>query len=295
MISIIIPVYNSSKYIKKCIESVLNNTYKNFEIVIVDDGSSDNSISIIKEINSSKIKVFSQNNSGPGSARNLGIKKSKGEYIFFLDSDDIINENTLELLHNNIKDNDVIIGNYKIYYDDNKIEEFITPKDCKFNIFFESVTVWNRLYKKKFIIDNDILFEEIYQGEDRLFLANMYLHNPKVTTIDEFIYNWLRHDTAEISTLTHLKDNCYFDGQVQCMIKFKDILLENLNKEDQDLLLEHLRYSCFYLMDILKSTNISKCDLNRFNYFVSSINFEENKELYKKIFNKSMEVTYGKQ
>ena len=286
MISIIIPVYKSSKYIKKCIQSVLNNTYKNFEIIIIDDESTDNSISIIKEINNYKIKVFSQKKSGPGAARNLGIKKSIGEYIFFLDSDDVINENTLELLIDGIKDNDIIIGNYKIHYDNGVIEKFITPIDSKFNMFFESVTIWNRLYKKSFIIDNDISFEKIYQGEDRLFLANLYIHNPKVITIDDFIYNWLRHDTAEISTLTHLKDNSYFEGQVECMIKFKDILFEKINKKEQDLLLDHLRYSCFYLMDILKNTDVSKCNIDKFNYFISSIKFEENMELYKKIFNK---------
>ena len=161
MISIIIPAFNAEKYIEKCILSILNNTYQNFEIIIVDDGSTDKTKEIIHSFNDNRIKIINQKRKGPGSARNKGLSISKGEYIYFMDSDDTINSNTLDLLINNIEDNDILIGDYKIIYDSNLTEEFITPNDCEFNTFFESVTIWNRLYKKQFIQENNIQFENI--------------------------------------------------------------------------------------------------------------------------------------
>ena len=149
MISIIIPMYNSEKYIEKCIESILNNLYKNFEIIVVDDGSTDDSIKIVKKY--TNIKLLYSNHAGPGSARNVGIENASGDFIFFLDSDDTINPNTLKILKNNIKKYDIVIGNYNIIYDNGDIELFKTPTDSKFNSFFESVTVWNRLYRKEFL------------------------------------------------------------------------------------------------------------------------------------------------
>ena len=112
MISIIIPMYNSEKYIEKCIESILNNLYKNFEIIVVDDGSTDDSIKIVKKY--TNIKLLYSNHAGPGSARNVGIENASGDFIFFLDSDDTINPNTLKILKNNIKKYDIVNGNYNI-------------------------------------------------------------------------------------------------------------------------------------------------------------------------------------
>lgn len=290
MISIIIPTYNSEKYIKDCLLSIINNSYQNFEIIIIDDGSTDKTIPKAQTINDKRIHIVKQNRKGPGSARNKGISLAKGDYIFFIDSDDIINNNTLELLINNIKDNDILIGNYQIIYDSGQTEYFVTPDDCNFNTFFESVTIWNRLYKKEFITNNNICFEPIYQGEDRLFLAELYLKNPKVKILNHFIYNWLRHDKDENNTLTHIKDHTNFDGQVSCMINFKNKLEKNLNKEETSKLIEHLRYSCYYLLDILKNTDSKTCDINKFNQFIESLNFFEDKELYKKIFNQDIEV-----
>ena len=290
MISIIIPAYNTDKYIQDCLLSIINNSYQNFEIIIIDDGSTDKTIEKIKAIKDNRIIITTQDRKGPGSARNRGLSLAKGDYIFFMDSDDTINNNTLELFVNNIHDNDILIGNYKIIYDDGKIEEFITPDDCRFNTFFESVTIWNRLYKSDFIKKNKLKFESIYQGEDRLFLAEIYLKKPKVKILNEFIYNWTRHDSDENQTLTHIKDNTNFDGQVSCMIAFKNKLEKHLNHEEIDKLIEHLRYSCCYLLQILENSDVENCNIEQFNKFVKSLKFENAKELYKEIFKKEIEV-----
>ena len=103
LISVIVPIYNAEKYIKRCLESILNQTYKNIEIIVIDDGSSDKSINIIKKSFSenSRIKLFSQNNSGAYLARINGVKKSSGEYIMFVDSDDWIDKEMIDELWKN--------------------------------------------------------------------------------------------------------------------------------------------------------------------------------------------------
>ena len=286
MISVIIPVYNCEKYIIKCLESVLNSIYKDYEIIIVDDGSTDSTMDKIRCYRNKNIKIYHQHRQGPGAARNYGIEKASGDYIFFLDADDTINRTTFQLLVYNIGNSDMIIGNYKIIYDGGGVEEFITPLDHKFNTFFESVTIWNRLYKKEFIENNKIRFQHIYQGEDRLFLADIYLKHPKVKVIREFVYNWIRNENDNMQSLTHIKDASNFNGQLDCMIKFKKKLYNNLNIQEQKLLLDHLRYSCIYLTKILNSCHNNKCNIKKFNNFVNSIGFENNKKLYKYIFKK---------
>ena len=139
MISVIIPTHNSEKYIIDCLNSVFTSTYTNYEVIIVDDGSTDNTINYIKSIRNHDIKIYYCNNNGPGFARNVGIKHSKGNYIYFIDSDDTINPNTFELLLREIKGNDIVIGNYKIIYDDGTIENFITPLDSDFNSFLNQL------------------------------------------------------------------------------------------------------------------------------------------------------------
>lgn len=291
MISIIIPVYNAQNYIQKCIKSVLDNIYTNFEIIVVDDGSNDDSLKLIKLFNDKRIKIFKQSNKGPGAARNLGLQKAMGDYVFFLDSDDTIDSDTLDKLINCADGYDVVIGNYRIVYASH-VDEFVTPKDCRFNSFFESVTIWNRLYSLEFLRKNNILFYEIYQGEDRIFLADIYIHSPRINIINCFIYNWIRHENDENKTLTHLNDNTLFDGQVDCMIEFKNILESQLDNKNISLLYDHLRYCCCYLMDILKKCNKEECNLEKFYTFINSLRFNEDKKLFKEIFNKEWSEKY---
>ena len=104
-ISIIVPVYNTEKYLSKCLNSLIKQTYKDIEIIVVNDGSKDKSLEIAKKFakQDNRIKVFNKENGGLSSARNFGIEKASGEYIGFVDSDDYIKENMFEILYNMIK------------------------------------------------------------------------------------------------------------------------------------------------------------------------------------------------
>lgn len=126
MISVIIPVYNMEKYVGKCIESVLNQTYKNLEIILVNDGSQDNSYQICKEyLKDSRVRLFNKENGGLSDARNYGLNEAQGEWIYFLDSDDWLNDNVLEILLNSaLKSNALMaIGRLYLTYDREQIFE----------------------------------------------------------------------------------------------------------------------------------------------------------------------------
>lgn len=174
MISIVIPVYNSSKYLQECIDSCLNQTYQDFEIILVDDGSTDTSAEIL-DYNAKRdhrIKYFKQNNAGSCSARNNALKHATGEYIFFLDSDDSIYPNTLEVLVNAIKSADVAWGNASIC---NEQLEIIDTQ------------------KKKNIDDNDLLVSWMHISPlcgTVLFKKSVltYPWESKYDTIDEYFY-----------------------------------------------------------------------------------------------------------
>ena len=134
-ISVIIPVYNVEKYIIECIESIINQTFKDIEIIVVNDGSKDNSIKIVEEYLSDKrLKIINKENRGLSSARNKGMKIARGEYIYFIDSDDFINEDVLEVLYKNLESErfDIIFSNFSFYNDKTKKE-----KKSKFNFPFK--------------------------------------------------------------------------------------------------------------------------------------------------------------
>ena len=120
-ISVIIPVYNGEKYIRKCLDSVINQTKKEIEIVVVNDGSTDNTESIIKEYKDKRIKYFKNTNHGIGYSRNFGVSKSSGKYIMFLDSDDYIDKDECKLLYEKCLEDDLdisICDFYKVYNND---------------------------------------------------------------------------------------------------------------------------------------------------------------------------------
>lgn len=185
-VSIIIPVYNSEKYLKECIESVINQNYSDMELILVDDGSSDNSYSICSKYKNEypNISLFHQKNQGVSVARNLGLKYAKGKYIFFLDSDDLMIDNLLHSINEYLDNNyDMLIGNMvnwdskkNISYIENDVTK-VSPKEltdiykfCEFYAIKNYQIPWapyQSFWKRKIIVDNDLSFDKaIKVGED---------------------------------------------------------------------------------------------------------------------------------
>ena len=210
LISVIVPVYNIEKYLPRCIDSILNQTYKNWEAIFINDGSTDNSLKILEEYKKrdKRIKIIDKKNAGSGAARNDGIENSKGEYIAFLDSDDWYEKNFLEKLYNNLIENnsDVSMCNPKMTYDN-------IEKNSKINTyFFKNVeldktpekilgilampVVWNKLYKKDIIVKNKIRFPNYSFCEDVEFLYKTFLYVNKVSKIEDDLYNYYQRKNS---------------------------------------------------------------------------------------------------
>lgn len=185
-LSIIIPMYNAENTITDCVESILCQDYNNLEVICIDDGSTDNTKKIVNNlINKDKrIKYFYKENGGPSSARNLGLMKSTGELIMFIDSDDKINFKSLNKYIQNMKDNDIILFNYssnknKIIYD-NKFIDFI--------IINGLWTPWGKIVRKKCIVK--LFNEKSYVGEDLKFWFDNCDNIKKFEFIPEKVYTY---------------------------------------------------------------------------------------------------------
>lgn len=190
LITIILPVYNSEKYLAKCIDSILNQTYDNFELIIVDDGSKDNTNRIVTDYTDKRLKYVYSKHYGVSSARNIGLKKSKGKYIAFIDSDDEVASNFLELLYNNYSNNiQLSVCGYtkKVKnYSTNKGKKVVDRESCYEEILNKKIGgyIWNKLFVRKIIMDNNLIFsEKLTMGEDLLFLCE-YLKYCKNISID---------------------------------------------------------------------------------------------------------------
>ncbi len=211
MISIIIPVYNIEKYLSRCIESVLDQTYQNLEAIFVNDGSTDNSLKILEEYQKKdkRIKIINKENAGSGAARNDGIEQSKGEYLAFLDSDDWYEKDFLERLYKNLKENnsEIAMCNPKMVYNNKERNKNINTyqfESIDLNKTPEKIlgilgmpVVWNKLYKRELIIKNAIRFPNYSFSEDVEFLYKTFLYVNKVSKVEGYLYNYYqREDSA---------------------------------------------------------------------------------------------------
>jgi len=203
-VSIIIPVYNAEKTLSYCLNSILEQTYKNFEIILINDGSVDKSLKIISEYKSKHpevIRTFSQRNLGVATARNNGIKYAKGKYLFFIDNDDYIEKDYIELFTKEIEKTkvDLVIGGFKRVSTEGKVIYKRIPQNTEWSKYM-FLTPWARIYKRKALIDNDIKFLKMNIGEDVYINILSYI-KLKVSIFDYVGYNWVNNRTSVSNTL----------------------------------------------------------------------------------------------
>ena len=222
-ISIIVPIYNASKYLKKCLDSLVNQTKKELEFILINDGSTDNSEDIIKSYNDSRIKYFKRSNHGIGKTRNFGINKSTGKYIMFLDSDDYLEENACEVLYEKIDKEklDLVVCDFYRVVNDSKIIEKITSfkntslKDNPNLLLNVNLAPWNKIYRSDLIKNNNIKFIEDLKYEDAPFVALSLLKSKKIGKVDKTLVYYTIHEKSE----TTVRDERIFD-----IIKIVDII-----------------------------------------------------------------------
>ena len=213
-VSVIIPVYNVEEYIEECVESVVNQTLKEIEIIIVNDGTLDNSMKKIERFLSDKrIIVINKGNGGLSSARNAGLEIAKGEYISFVDSDDFIDEMLLEKLYKNAENNDIIISDVvecNNITQEKKLREIKNEikKYNKGSYFWRycGFSVWNKMYKRNFLIENNIKFIEGIIFEDIPFnFYSLFLSNRVKYVEETYYYYRAKRKNSILNTLNEEK------------------------------------------------------------------------------------------
>ena len=251
-VSVIIPVYNAEKYLKKCLDSACSQTLKEIEIICVNDCSPDSSLEILNEYASkdNRIKIIDfKENKGASAARNAGLKIACGEYISFIDSDDYISLNFLELLYNKAieTNSDIIKGEDLITLkEDNSIEILKQNEKIAKNKYFFLSGFSTAIYEKKLILDNNILFpENMTMQEDTYWLIQVVHKANKINIVNGAKYYRQRHsDSVSISTNAKKKieDFCKYVRFTFEILKAANINQEFYNQIKRNFLIRIIGY-----------------------------------------------------
>jgi len=219
MISIIVPVYNMELYIRRCIESIITQSYRDWELILVDDGSYDRSGKICDEyaMKDERIRAFHKKNGGVSSARNMGLEKANGEWVSFVDADDYLDSDTLDkLFRYACYEFDCVIGGYRIvneqgdvtYEIEDSAECFISRSKAiewmyKPEYYRYLGYICSKLYKRKIIDENHLRFrEDIFFNEDRLFAVEYFsMINGNIRFFSESVYNIVEHPLSALASL----------------------------------------------------------------------------------------------
>lgn len=290
LISIIVPIYNVESKINKLLDSLYNIKSKDVEIILVDNNSKDNSFNIIKNyaLKDKRTKIYKEKEKGANHARYLGFTKSKGKYIYFVDSDDYIESNTFNKIINIINKNDIdiLIGNYN-ELDSNYNFIKLMHGFGEHNILLYKPSLWNKIFKKELIKKESFIFTDI--GEDMYITLNTLISTKNIYFFNKPIYNYVRDNNSisnknnyqilhdSIETLRLLKN------------KFiKDNVYKKNNEEIDYILLTHSFYRGF------RATLLNKAERNKIRKevltFTNTINYKKNKYYKKSIVYKLVNI-----
>ena len=241
-VSVIVPVYNASKYLNQCISSIAEQTMKDIEIITINDGSTDNSLQILEELSlkyKGKIKIFNQDNNGAGAARNVGLENACGEFIKFVDADDYLKLDILDKMYNIAKEYNVSLvrGNYQMVMGPIKLEDkcsfsgikgnqLIDVKENKDYIVTETPGIGNKLISRDLI--GDLRFPEKTKWEDLAIMPVAVASSEKVFHMDENVYNY------RINMNTTVKDFIRQIPNIFDIIKCVEIIEEEMKKRGLD-------------------------------------------------------------
>lgn len=240
-LSIVIPVYNSENYIQRCLESIVSQTFKNLEIIIVNDGSTDKSLEIINEFAQSdnRIRVINKTNGGVSSARNRGIREANGRYIGFIDSDDYVEREMYEKMYSlaNERDVDMVIcgrrmeypGGRQVFLLPNLPEDKIFEDDLKKEYIYKEFinmddkfsSVFTKIYRTEVLISNDIYFDEqININEDWLFNIKAFTYAKRIAVINKPYHNYMVENMSSLSRKYRSDFDTVFKRKYEKLIEY---------------------------------------------------------------------------
>lgn len=285
-ISVIIPVYNTEKYLDKCLSSVINQTFKDIEIILIDDGSTDSSYEICKKYanDDERIILIQQSNQGQGFARNNALLKSKGEYLFFLDSDDYIELDAFKILFKEAidKNSDLVMFGWEkrdeetntLLYQFSKIDLLaINDRKLRIPYIFLKIapSVWSALIKKELIIDNYLFFPNVF-FEDAYIVPKIYYFAKNISCVDKIIYYYIDRQNSTVNTFS-MKHAIGIGGLCVDLTNFfmKEKIYEEFKLILHKRLLEHLDLA--KKRTIMFANKTEKKDILRyFSYIENNIN-----------------------
>lgn len=275
-LSIVVAAYNVEKYIGKCLDSILNQTYKNIEVVIVDDGSTDETLKICNEYikKDGRIKVIHQKNQGVSAARNNGISKTTGKYIAFVDADDFVHESMYEKLMHSLKTNksDIALCGYQYAYENNaeavpvkeinltkleneQIYEYLFKVGQSFEddaIITENIIgcIWRAVYNKEVL--NGVKFEAMPICEDMVFMIDLFNKKPKVSIVDEPLYYYLQRSSSVV--------HAYDDKKIKNKILAYDIISKKIKTLVKEETLKAYQFHTYasVINELLKNSSINE-------------------------------------
>ncbi|MCC3671239.1 glycosyltransferase family 2 protein [Terrisporobacter mayombei] len=288
LVSVIVPVYNVEKYIRKCLNSIISQTYSNMEIIIVNDGSTDNSDEIIRNnyLTDERVKYFVKENGGLSSARNYGIEKSSGEFICFIDSDDWIRNDYIEVMYNTVlKDqSDVVICNMQYIYEDGSVksrtpsineEQCVDPKEAVREILCGEKFKFhaqNKFCRAKLFKDFGIRFSYGKLYEDVFTTYKLLYNAKKVSFTKEYLYFYLQNRPGSILNTRFSEKRFDIFEAMDNIIHDEKIIAMGLKDEIQR----------FYIINVISLVNyiypiFKDIDKSLQEYYVSRILNDNNK------------------
>ena len=243
-LSIVIPVYNVENYIPQCLESILSQSFKDLEVICVNDGSTDNSLSVLQDYKAKddRIIIIDQKNEGSGVARNAGLSIAKGEYVYFVDGDDWLEGSALEkaVLKSDELNTDILIFGGLSYYEGkgknggysaNKLpkkylDKVFSAKEIKKDIFKFPSTAWTKLYKRDFLVKNNIKFQDIKAGQDQLPFFHSMIKAERIALLPENLYCYRKNRKGAVTSVKKKKNfsPIYVFYGIEDMLKSENLL-----------------------------------------------------------------------
>lgn len=256
-VSILVPCYNVEKYLKQCLDSIVNQTLKDIEIICINDGSKDSTLEILREYenNDSRVKVISKKNSGYGASMNIGLETAKGEFVGIVESDDYVELNMFETLYNEAKNNnlDVVRSNFYLYNSKNNTHELLDQSWVKHNeIYSPSIddqtpfeqqpSIWANLYNREFLNKNNIRFLETPGAsyQDTAFTFKVYASAERFKMIEEaFLHYRIDNENSSINSTNKLYCVCDEYKEIEKFVK------ETNRYETFKYLIPRIKYNCY--------------------------------------------------
>ncbi len=242
-VSVIIPVYNVEKYLGKCLDSIINQTLKEIEIIVIDDGSTDKSHNILEKYSNkdNRIKMITQENQGLSGARNTGVENAKGEFLSFIDSDDYIKEDMLEKMYDKAQEekSDIVICRFNQVYNDGtvKYSSGITEGFTQQELFkrllsgMASPMACDKIYSRELFIKHNIKYPIGLYHEDVPTTYKLFYYANNISVVEKAFYNWLQRDGSISKSITqkHIDDTFKIYELTKEFLE-KENVLEQYNK-----------------------------------------------------------------